>query len=104
MVLHLIFLKILVEEEWNWCQKCTFLSLSLLAAAGGNRRTADVVARGFANLLTLDKKTLQEILVHYPDSEKLLKKKARYDLAPRGAGAGCPPCRLTLKRTASGRP
>lgn len=58
-----------------------YLSIcSLLAARGGNRRTANVIAHGFANLLTLDKKTLQEILVHYPDSEKLLMKKARYDL------------------------
>uniref|UniRef100_G3UB82 Cyclic nucleotide gated channel subunit beta 3 n=1 Tax=Loxodonta africana TaxID=9785 RepID=G3UB82_LOXAF len=54
-----------------------FGEISLLAAGGGNRRTANVVAHGFANLLTLDKKTLQEILVHYPDSEKLLMKKAR---------------------------
>ncbi|XP_006727179.1 cyclic nucleotide-gated cation channel beta-3 [Leptonychotes weddellii] len=54
-----------------------FGEISLLGARGGNRRTASVVARGFANLLTLDKKTLQQILVHYPDSEKLLMKKAR---------------------------
>ncbi|XP_007955846.1 cyclic nucleotide-gated cation channel beta-3 [Orycteropus afer afer] len=54
-----------------------FGEISLLAAGGGNRRTANVVAHGFANLLTLDKKTLQEILLHYPDSEKLLMKKAR---------------------------
>ncbi|XP_074175148.1 cyclic nucleotide-gated channel beta-3 isoform X2 [Rhinolophus sinicus] len=54
-----------------------FGEISLLAAAGGNRRTATVMAHGFTNLLTLDKKTLQEILVHYPDSEKLLMRKAR---------------------------
>ncbi|XP_004393822.1 PREDICTED: cyclic nucleotide-gated cation channel beta-3 [Odobenus rosmarus divergens] len=53
-----------------------FGEISLLAARGGNRRTANVVAHGFANLLTLDKKTFQQILVHYPDSEKLLMKKA----------------------------
>lgn len=53
---------------------------SLLAAGGGNRRTANVVAHGFANLFILDKKTLNEILVHYPDSEKLLMKKAKYVL------------------------
>lgn len=53
---------------------------SLLAAGGGNRRTADVVAHGFANLFILDKKTLNEILVHYPESEKLLMKKAKYVL------------------------
>ncbi|CAO2581201.1 Cyclic nucleotide-gated cation channel beta-3, partial [Lemmus lemmus] len=49
----------------------------LLAKRGGNRRTADVVAHGFTNLLILDKKTLQEVLQHYPSSKKLLLKKAR---------------------------
>lgn len=53
---------------------------SLLAAGGGNRRTANVVAHGFANLFILDKTTLNEILVHYPDSEKILMKKAKYVL------------------------
>uniref|UniRef100_A0A8C0BU71 Cyclic nucleotide gated channel subunit beta 3 n=1 Tax=Buteo japonicus TaxID=224669 RepID=A0A8C0BU71_9AVES len=57
-----------------------FGEISLLAAGGGNRRTADVVAHGFANLFILDKKTLNEILLHYPDSEKLLMKKAKYVL------------------------
>lgn len=50
---------------------------SLLAVGGGNRRTANVIAHGFANLFILDKKDLSEILVHYPDSKKLLRKKAR---------------------------
>ncbi|KAL1775805.1 cyclic nucleotide-gated cation channel beta-3 [Sigmodon hispidus] len=57
-----------------------FGEISLLAKEGGNHRTADVVAHGFANLLILDKKTLQEILVHYPSSKELLMKKARYYL------------------------
>ncbi|GAB1287605.1 Cyclic nucleotide-gated cation channel beta-3 [Apodemus speciosus] len=57
-----------------------FGEISLLAKGGGNRRTADVVARGFANLLTLDKKTLQEILLHYPTSKKLLMKKAKKEI------------------------
>lgn len=61
-------------------RRTTLLSHSLLAATGGNRRTASVVAHGFANLLSLDRKALREILVHYPDSEKLLAKKARYSL------------------------
>lgn len=52
---------------------------SLLAVGGGNRRTANVVAHGFANLFILDKKDLNEILVHYPESQKLLRKKARLD-------------------------
>lgn len=55
-----------------------YFHFSLLAAGGGNRRTANVVAHGFANLFILDKKTLNEILVNYPDSEKLLMKKAKY--------------------------
>ncbi|KAH0619430.1 hypothetical protein JD844_000044, partial [Phrynosoma platyrhinos] len=54
-----------------------FGEISLLALGGGNRRTADVVANGFTNLFILDKKDLHEILVHYPESQKLLRKKAR---------------------------
>lgn len=69
-----------MEGEQTGYQGPSFLSHSLLAKRGGNRRTADVVAHGFANLLILDKKTLQEILQHYPSSKKLLLKKARYDL------------------------
>lgn len=50
---------------------------SLLSVGGGNRRTANVIAHGFANLFILEKKDLNEILVHYPESKKLLRKKAR---------------------------
>lgn len=53
---------------------------SLLAVGGGNRRTANVIAHGFANLFILDKKDLNEILVHYPESKKLLRKKARLNI------------------------
>ncbi|KAM9626817.1 cyclic nucleotide-gated channel beta-3 [Trichechus inunguis] len=70
-----------------------FGEISLLAAGGGNRRTANVVAHGFANLLTLDKKTLQEILAHYPDSEKLLMKKARVLLKQKAKATGATPPR-----------
>ncbi|TRY64689.1 hypothetical protein DNTS_006396 [Danionella cerebrum] len=54
-----------------------FGEISLLAVGGGNRRTANVKAHGFANLFILDKKDLAEILVHYPESQKLLRKKAK---------------------------
>lgn len=54
---------------------------SLLAVGGGNRRTANVIAHGFANLFILDKKDLNEILVHYPESKKLLRKKARWNIS-----------------------
>lgn len=52
--------------------------ISLLAGGGGNRRTANVKAHGFANLFILDKKDLADILVHYPESQKLLRKKAKW--------------------------
>ncbi|XP_017328974.2 cyclic nucleotide-gated cation channel beta-1 [Ictalurus punctatus] len=58
-----------------------FGEISLLAVGGGNRRTANVIAHGFANLFILDKKGLNEILVHYPESQKLLRKKAKKMLA-----------------------
>ncbi|XP_032171885.1 cyclic nucleotide-gated cation channel beta-3 [Mustela erminea] len=73
-----------------------FGEISLLAARGGNRRTANVIAHGFANLLTLDKKTLQQILVHYPDSEKLLMKKASVLLKKKAPGTEATPPRKGL--------
>ncbi|XP_024911586.1 cyclic nucleotide-gated cation channel beta-1 isoform X1 [Cynoglossus semilaevis] len=54
-----------------------FGEISLLAGGGGNRRTANVKAHGFANLFILDKKDLADILVHYPESQKLLRRKAK---------------------------
>uniref|UniRef100_UPI00398ECD1A cyclic nucleotide-gated channel beta-1-like isoform X2 n=1 Tax=Pristiophorus japonicus TaxID=55135 RepID=UPI00398ECD1A len=54
-----------------------FGEISLLSVGGGNRRTANVVAHGFANLFILDKTDLSDILTHYPDSQKLLRKKAK---------------------------
>ncbi|XP_028304111.1 cyclic nucleotide-gated cation channel beta-1 [Gouania willdenowi] len=54
-----------------------FGEISLLSVGGGNRRTANVIAHGFANLFILDKKDLNDILVHYPESKKQLRKRAR---------------------------
>uniref|UniRef100_F6PG43 Cyclic nucleotide gated channel subunit beta 3 n=1 Tax=Monodelphis domestica TaxID=13616 RepID=F6PG43_MONDO len=68
-----------------------FGEISLLAKGGGNRRTANVVAHGFANLFILDKKTLSGILVHYPDSEKLLMQKAKLLLKQKAKPSEAPP-------------
>ncbi|XP_013924677.1 PREDICTED: cyclic nucleotide-gated cation channel beta-3 [Thamnophis sirtalis] len=67
-----------------------FGEISLLAASGGNRRTANVIAHGFANLFILDKKTLNEILVHYPESERHLRKKGKALLKKAGKPTGPP--------------
>ncbi|XP_053198326.1 cyclic nucleotide-gated cation channel beta-3-like [Scomber japonicus] len=56
-----------------------FGEISLLQSAkdGGNRRTANVKAHGFANLFVLEKKDLFDILVHYPQSQKVLARKGK---------------------------
>ncbi|KAM7390708.1 hypothetical protein PAMA_008751 [Pampus argenteus] len=56
-----------------------FGEISLLQSAkdGGNRRTANVKAHGFANLFVLEKKDLFDILVHYPESQKVLARKGK---------------------------
>lgn len=56
------------------------IPISLLQSAkdGGNRRTANVKAYGFANLFVLEKKDLFDILVHYPESQKVLARKGKW--------------------------
>ncbi|XP_063062344.1 cyclic nucleotide-gated cation channel beta-3-like [Engraulis encrasicolus] len=68
---------------------CVFGEISLLqsSANGGNRRTANVKAHGFANLFVLEKKDLFDILVHYPNSQKVLARKGKKLMKAKGPGA-----------------
>jgi len=54
------------------------LCCSLLALAGGNRRTADVRCKGYAQLFLLSKVDFEEAMSDYPEAHKLLKYKAKY--------------------------
>ncbi|XP_049604942.1 cyclic nucleotide-gated channel beta-3 isoform X1 [Syngnathus scovelli] len=68
---------------------CVFGEISLLQSSkdGGNRRTANVKAYGFANLFVLEKKDLFDILVHYPESQKVLARKGRKLMKAKGPAA-----------------
>uniref|UniRef100_A0A8C2KCL9 Cyclic nucleotide gated channel subunit beta 3, tandem duplicate 2 n=1 Tax=Cyprinus carpio TaxID=7962 RepID=A0A8C2KCL9_CYPCA len=68
---------------------CVFGEISLLqsSAYGCNRRTANVSAHGFANLFVLDKKGLNDILIHYPESQKVLARKGRKLMKAKGKTA-----------------
>lgn len=54
-----------------------FGEISLLSMGdGGNRRTANVVSKGFSKLLLLKKNDLDQVVKSYPDMQQMLKKAA----------------------------
>ena len=63
-------------------------TLSLLALAGGNRRTADVKSKGFSQLFTLDKDDFEAIMRDYPEAKKILNKRAKLGAIHLVRGAG----------------
>lgn len=82
--------------SYQQCRVCLHRSLLQSAKDGGNRRTANVKAYGFANLFVLEKKDLFDILVHYPESQKVLAKKGRWvtECFWSGLGFSCGLCVL----------
>jgi cyclic nucleotide gated channel beta 1 len=56
-----------------------FGEISLLSiGVGGNRRTANVVSKGFSTLYVLHRDDFNEALRDYPEVKIHLRKKARY--------------------------
>lgn len=52
----------------------------MLALSGGegNRRTADVICKGFTNLFILSKGDFEAAMSEYPEAHRHMKKRAKY--------------------------
>ena len=58
-------------------QGSVFGEIALLGVDGMNKRTADVVSKGFSNLFVLQKDDLELVLQDYPDAKQILSARAR---------------------------
>ena len=58
-------------------QGSVFGEIALLGVGGMNKRTADVISRGFSNLFVLQKVDLELVLKDYPDAKQILNARAR---------------------------
>ena len=58
-------------------QGSVFGEIALLGVGGMNRRTADVISRGFSNLFVLQKDDLETVLKDYADAKRILNARAR---------------------------
>ena len=58
-------------------QGSVFGEIALLGVGGMNKRTADVISKGFSNLFVLQKDDLELVLKDYPDAKQILSARAR---------------------------
>lgn len=62
-----------LKKNFIW----SFFSLLALSGGEGNRRTADVVCKGFTNLFILSKGDFEAAMSEYPEAHRHMKKRAK---------------------------